>query len=187
MRRLVLLLSALTATLAIHAHADSLTYNLTLIQQTGNIAPVGPGNIVGTGSFTIVSPTSTPGSLNYFAPNINIPNPADPISSLIFSVNGDDYDLTNAGVNTIEISFSSDTLTQILYAGVLQFGKVSAFFNANGGLTYAFTGGTNYSNGFIGATMAQDPSAAAPEPSTFTLFGIGTLGLATLACCKRWI
>lgn len=177
-RRLFPLFAGLLATsLTAAAHASSITCDLTLTQQTGNITPIAPGNVVGTGSFAIVSPTSTPGSLSYFALNINIPNPANPISALTFTLSGDTFNLANAGINTVQISFSNDILTQIIYTGIQQFGKVSTFFNANGALTYTFSDGGNYSNGIISGVISEAPTAAAPEPSSFALFGTAALGL----------
>ena len=171
----------LAASLPVAAHADSLTYDFTLTQTNGGNIGYNNGQVVGSGSFTITSPTSTPGSLNYFAANQNMPNPADPITALEFTIDGMTFNLADAGVNTVEMEFSNGVLTTIGYAGTLSNGG-TFYFNSNlGTLSYNLSGPNTYDTGIIGdIQLASTPTAATPEPSALLLFGTGVFGLAAL-------
>lgn len=179
MSRLLSLFALLLAVLLpVAAHADSITYTFNLVQTNGGDIGFSNGQTVGTGSFTITSPTSTPGSLNYFAANQNMPNPADPITALSFTIDGMTFNLANAGVNTVEIEFSNNTLTTIGYAGSQSNGG-TFYFNTNlGTVSYNLSGPNTYDTGII--SNIQQVSAVAPEPSALLLFGTGALSLAGL-------
>lgn len=188
MRKFLLGLSlVMLAAAPVVAHADTLTFNFTLVQQSGNGA-FSPDNglVVGTGSFTLTSTTPTPG-LDYQAINQNNKTPTNFISSIDFMIDGLTFDLADAGsnqgnpdptkgTNATDIKFnSSGVLTQILYTSSL----VNLTFNGNGGLNYTFSDGFNGdgSNGSVHLVAAS----VAPEPSSLILFGTGTLALAAFS------
>src|SRR5579862_5904714 len=178
------------------SQADTITYNFTLVQQSGQGAfSPDNGQIVGTGSFTLVSTTPTPG-LAYKAIDQNNQHPTNYISSIDFMIDGLDFNLADAGsnpgnpdptkgTNSTVIKFNSaGALTDILYTSGQKAG-LNLTFNGNGGLTYTFGNGNdrNGSNGNIFATLASPGAAVAatPEPASLFLFGTGALALAILS------
>ncbi|HXC94547.1 MAG TPA: PEP-CTERM sorting domain-containing protein [Edaphobacter sp.] len=190
---LLVLALALCVAAPVAAHADTFSYNFVLTQQSGTgMFGSDSGQAVGSGSFTVVSTTPTPGNTDFKAIDQNNKTPSNYVSALDFLIDGFDFDLLDAssnpgdpthGVNSTQIQFNNGALSQILYTGTQVVGGVTIGINGNGGLTYAFRDGNTTSNGFITAT----PATATPEPSALILFGTGALGLAGLARRKFFV
>jgi PEP-CTERM motif len=182
---------ALSVAAPVAAHADTFTYDFVLTQQSGTgVLGSDNGQVVGSGSFTVVSTTSTPGNTDFKAIDQNNKTPSNYVSALDFIIDGFDLNLLDAssnpsdpthGVNSTQIQFNNGVVSQILYTGTEVVGGVTIGINGNGGLTYAFRDGDTTSNGFITATPVVTAAAATPEPASLFLFGTGVLGLATLA------
>ena len=176
--------------------ADTITYNFTLVQQSGQGAfSPDNGQVVGTGSFTLVSTTATPG-LEYKAIDQNNKTPTNYISAIDFKIDGLDFNLADAGsnfanpdptkgTNSTDIKFNNvGTLTDILYTSNQAAVGLNINFNGNGGLNYTFSDGqdNNGSNGKVYATMVSPTAAAStPEPTSLFLFGTGAVALAGLS------
>jgi hypothetical protein len=190
------LVLALSVAAPVASHADTITYNFTLVQQSGQGA-FGPdnGQVVGTGSFTLVSTTTTPG-LEYKAIDQNNKTPTNYISAIDFMIDDLDFNLADAGsnfgnpdptkgTNSTDIKFNNvGTLTDILYTSNQAAVGININFNGNGGLNYTFSDGQDHngSNGKVYATMVS-PNAVAqtPEPTSLFLFGTGALALAAFS------
>jgi hypothetical protein len=171
------------ASFSVAAHADSITYTFDLKQTNGGNIGFAEGQTVGSGSFTIVSANSTPGTGAYFAPT-QPSNSLGAITALDFTIDGMTFNLANAGANTSQIQFSNNLLTTIGYAGSEKVNGSTFYFNDNlGTLSYNFSGNGLYDTGVISdLQVVTNPGsiAATPEPSAFILFGTGALGMAAL-------
>ena len=152
----------LSASLA--AHADPVTYDLTLTPTSGVYG--------GTGSFTLAGAPAN--NVDYFTTN--------GLEALTFTIDGQIFSLANEtpgnAANTL-VEFQSGNIWDITFAETIGSGLNSLTLDTAGNYAffYSSNGIEQESSGTFTDTPAP-PAAVTPEPTGIALLGTGLLGLA---------
>jgi opacity protein-like surface antigen len=146
------------------AHADSITYDLTL---TAN-----PGSLYGgTGTLTVDTAPSSSGLSTYTV--------GGGLEGLTFTLDNETFTLAGAQ-GTPLVEFLNGSIYDITFAE--QIGSSPYRFDLQTSGVYAFYYNNEQSESSGTFTAALAPSTSpVPEPSTLALFGTGVLGLAGAA------
>lgn len=153
---LVLLSSGLAA------HADSITYNVTLTANAGSLYS-------GTGVFTVASAPTSAGVSTYTT--------TTGLSNLSFTIGGQVFNLANANSGSVPlVQFVNGSLTNITYAGQTGTSPNRFALQSTGAYVFYYNNLQSASTGTFSAAVA--PVAVTPEPSSFALLGTGLLGVA---------
>jgi hypothetical protein len=146
------------------AHADSITYDLTLTPNSGSLYG-------GTGVLTLATAPSSSGLTEY--------TEATGLDGLTFTLDNQTFTLAGS-TGTPVVEFLNGSIYDITFAE--QIGSSPYRFDLQTSGVYAFYYNNELSESSGTFTAASAPNASpVPEPSTLALFGSGVLGLAGAA------
>jgi hypothetical protein len=153
------------------AHADSISYTLTLTPTTGAAG-------IGSGDFTIDSAPS--GIQTTYRQSTGA------LSALDFTIDGITFGLPNSSGNPANtfVQFNGTSLNAIEYFGTIpdKVGNITFTLSIGvAGLQYSFFNQATSVAGTGIITATPNPVATTPEPSSLVLLGSGVLGLAGFA------